>query len=357
MPKKQPNGLLGSIRRNIFFILVVLVTLAFFGLVKDFLLAIFWAAVLAIIFYGSYKWLYKRLGERTNLAATIMTSLILLFGIVPLALLTVALIGQATGLANGIENQEINPNIIIDYAETNFPDLINFLEANDLGIDRIREEVSGMAVGIVQTIGSRALSYTGSVLNFFVQFSLMLYLLFFFFRDGKQLVSTIVDSIPMGNIREKRLFGRFASVSRATLKGTVIVAITQGAIGGILFAVLGIPAALLWGVAMTLLALLPVGGSAIIWGPAAVILFIQGHTVKATIIILVGSLIIGLVDNLLRPLLVGKDTGMPDYLVLLSTLGGITYFGLSGFVIGPVLAALFITVWEMMGKEYGGKTN
>ncbi|MEM9261899.1 MAG: AI-2E family transporter, partial [Bacteroidota bacterium] len=148
-----------------------------------------------------------------------------------------------------------------------------------------------------------------------------------------------------------------AQVSKATLKGTVVVAIVQGSIGGVLFAVLGLPAALLWGVAMTLLALLPVGGSAIVWFPTAIILFAQGYPTKAIIIIIVGSLIIGLVDNLLRPLLVGRDTEMPDYLVLISTLGGITYFGLSGFVIGPTIAALFITVWEMMGRDYGGKSS
>jgi len=150
---------------------------------------------------------------------------------------------------------------------------------------------------------------------------------------------------------------RFAQVSKATLKGTLVVALVQGSIGGIVFACLGIPAALLWGVAMTLLALLPVGGSAIVWFPTVIILLAQGHTYKALILLVIGVLIIGLVDNLLRPLLVGRDTEMPDYLVLLSTLGGITYFGLSGFVIGPTIAALFITVWEMMGKDYGGKSS
>lgn len=357
MPKKLPNGLLGQIKRNIFFILVLGVTLAFVGLIQDFLIAIFWAAVISIISYSAYRWVYRKTSGKRNLAATITTLLILLFVIIPLAILTIALVSQATDLVNGIENQEINPGLVLDYVETNYPGLVAFLENNNLGLDRIRGEISQAAVGIVQTIGSRALSYTGSILNFFVQFSLMLYLLFFFFRDGKEIMDSVVNSIPMGNIREKRLFQRFAEVSRATLKGTVIVAITQGAIGGILFAALGIPAALFWGVVMTFLALLPVGGSAIVWGPAAIALFVQGEVAKAIITLVVGSLIIGLVDNFLRPLLVGKDTGMPDYLVLVSTLGGITYFGLTGFVIGPVIAALFITVWEMMGAEYGGKTN
>lgn len=357
MPRDLPPGLLGKIRRNLFFLLVLLTTLGFVYLVQGFLLAIFWAAVLAIIFYDTFRRLNIKLRGRRNLSAAIMTVLILLFGVIPLTLLTVALINQASGLIQGIESNEINPAEIVDYVEDQLPQLVTFLEENDLGMDRLRREISEGSVNIARTIGGQALTYTGSVLNFFVQFSLMLYLLFFFFRDGRELMHAIVNAIPMGNIREKQLFQRFASVSKATLKGTVIVAITQGAIGGIAFALLGIPAALLWGVAMTLLALLPVGGSALVWGPAAVILFVQGHPIKALILLLVGSLIIGLIDNLLRPLLVGKDTGMPDYLVLISTLGGITYFGLSGFVLGPVVAALFVSVWEIMGKAYGGRSN
>ncbi|MEL6356606.1 MAG: AI-2E family transporter, partial [Bacteroidota bacterium] len=235
-----------------------------------------------------------------------------------------------------------------------FPQVLDWLEGHDLGTEELRKEIEKGSLTLAQTIGNRALSYSGSLLNFFIQFSLMLYLLFFFFRDGMELVRAVTNAIPMGNIRERRLFKRFAEVSRATLKGTLIVAIVQGSIGGILFASVGIPAALLWGVAMTLLALLPVGGSGLVWGPAAIILFSQGQTTKGIIVLIVGSLIIGLIDNLLRPILVGRDTQMPDYLVLLSTLGGITYFGLTGFIIGPVIAAMFITVWEMMGTEYGG---
>lgn len=357
MPKELTTGLLGSIRRNLFFILVAFVTVSFLGLIQEFMLAIFWAAVLTIIFYGYYQKLNTRLKGRSTLSASIMTVLILLFVIIPLALLTIALVNQASELIEGIESNQVNPNLIIDYLEGQFPAVFELLAQYDMEVGQLRTQVSEGAVSIAQTIASRALSYTGSIVNFFVQFTLMLYLLFFFFRDGKVLINTIVNTIPMGNIRERRLFQRFAEVSRATLKGTVIVAITQGGIGGLIFAILGIPAALLWGVAMTLLALLPVGGSAIVWGPAAIILFIQGHIVKAIILVLVGALIIGLVDNLLRPLLVGKDTGMPDYLVLISTLGGITYFGLSGFVLGPIIAALFVTVWEIMGKEYGGQSN
>jgi predicted PurR-regulated permease PerM len=133
------------------------------------------------------------------------------------------------------------------------------------------------------------------------------------------------------------------------VKGSLVVAILQGSIGGLLFYVVGIPGAVLWGVLMTLLSLLPLG-SGIIWLPAAIILYSQGEVGKALLIVAVGALIIGLLDNFLRPHLVGGDTKMPDYLILLSTLGGIAWFGVSGFVLGPIIAAFFITAWEMMGE-------
>jgi predicted PurR-regulated permease PerM len=160
-------------------------------------------------------------------------------------------------------------------------------------------------------------------------------------------------ALPLGHEREHRLFEKFADVSRATVKGTLVVGVVQGTLGGLFFWILGLNAAVFWGVIMTLLSLLPAVGSALIWGPAAIILLATGQIVKGIILLAAGSLIIGLVDNLLRPMLVGRDTQIPDYLILLATLGGLTVFGLSGFVIGPIIAALFLAVWDMFAQEYG----
>jgi predicted PurR-regulated permease PerM len=164
------------------------------------------------------------------------------------------------------------------------------------------------------------------------------------------LIRKLISLIPIGDRIELELFERFTSVvARATVKGGLIVAIIQGSIAGLLFWVTGIPAAFLWGILMIVLSLLPIG-SALVWVPAAVILFLQGQTLKAASILLVGILAIGLVDNFLRPRLIGKDSKMSDYLVLVSTLGGLTWFSLTGFVLGPIIAALFISCWEIMGK-------
>jgi len=187
-----------------------------------------------------------------------------------------------------------------------------------------------------------------------VLFFLMLYLLFFVLREGDSLLDQMVRALPLGDERERALFAKFAEVARATIKGTLIVGIVQGTLGGILFWALGIEAAVFWGVVMVLLSVLPAVGAGLVWLPAAIVLAVSGAWIKAAIMVGVGALVIGMVDNLLRPMLVGRDTKMPDYVILLSTLGGLTTFGISGFVIGPVIAALFIVVWDMFAREHAG---
>lgn len=346
-----------AVRANLFFILVGVTTFAFLGMISQFLITVLWAVVLTMIFYGLFKWVRRRVGEnRRGLAAAITSLLIFFFVIIPFILLIIALVNQGLGLYQSIETGEVDPNFVVDYVERQLPGIYDMLGDAGISPNSVREKLTEFIGTVSQFVATQAISLGSNLINVFVQFTLMLYLLYFFLKDGKQVMQRIIDTIPMGNVRERQLFERFAQVSKATLKGTLMVALVQGSIGGLIFMLLGIPAALLWGVAMTLLALLPVGGSAIVWFPAVIILFAQGQSEKAIILFIVGSLIIGLVDNLLRPKLVGQDTEMPDYLVLISTLGGITYFGLSGFVIGPTIAALFITVWEMMGRDYGGKT-
>lgn len=358
MPLESSRKALQSVRRNLFFILVGVTTLAFLGMIGPFLITTLWAIVLTMTFYGLFRWIRRRVGvERRALAAAITSLLIFFFVIIPFVFLSIALVNQGLGLYDSIETGEMDPTMVVDYVEKILPGIYDMLGDNGISPNDVRERLKVFAGEASEFLVTKVLSVGSNVINVFVQFTLMLYLLFFFLKDGKLVLDRIVNTIPMGNVRERQLFQRFAQVSKATLKGTLVVALVQGSIGGVVFACLGIPAALLWGVAMTLLALLPVGGSAIVWFPTVLILFAQGHPYKAIFLFIVGALIIGLVDNLLRPLLVGRDTEMPDYLVLISTLGGITYFGLSGFVIGPTIAALFITVWEMMGKDYGGKSS
>jgi predicted PurR-regulated permease PerM len=205
--------------------------------------------------------------------------------------------------------------------------------------------VSGWVAGQVLVLGQNAAQFA-------VMFSLMLYVLYFFIRDGERIVALMVRALPLGDYRERLLFERFVLVARATVKGTLVVAAVQGAIGGILLWLAGIQAAVLWAVVMAILALLPAVGTFLVWGPAGIYLLSVGQVGSGIFVLLGGFFVVGLVDNILRPILVGRDARMPDWLVLVSTIGGLVKFGLSGFVAGPMLAAFFLVAWEIFSEEF-----
>jgi predicted PurR-regulated permease PerM len=330
------------------------VTLAFVGLIQDFLLPLFWATTFAIVFYPVCQWLQSRLGTRASVAALLTLGVILVAVILPLSLIGVAVVQEAATLYKRLETGDLTVQEPLQMLERLLLWVTQYL--NRLGIEtqNLIPNLAGATVTISRFVGTQALNLGQDALRLSVMFALMLYLLFFFLRDGPQIVATILYALPLGNTRARRLFVQFATVSRATLKGTVVVALVQGLLGGILFAIVGINAAVLWGALMAVLSLLPALGSALIWVPAAGILLATGHIAKACIVLGAGVLVIGLIDNLLRPLLIGQDTRMPDYLVLVSSLGGLTIFGASGLVIGPILAAMFLTVWDMFAQEHRG---
>jgi len=341
-----------TLRRVTFGILIVGVTYWFFDLIQPFLMPVFWAVVLALVFQPIYNALLARLPNRKGFVATLTTLLITLVVLLPLALVLVAVINQTIGLVDKVNSGEIDTTAPIAWVEERLPLVRQQAEAIGVDFTEIRSNVSDGAAQAGQWVANRALAITQNFLGIAVSFFLMLYFLWFFLYDGRKIVDYIIRALPLGDADERKLLERFALVSRATLKGTAIVALIQGSMGGILFWAIGIEGALFWGVMMTLLSLLPVGGSALVWAPAAIIFAVQGAYGKAIIIVAFGGLAIGLVDNLLRPLLVGRDTKMPDYLVLIATLGGIASFGLAGFVIGPVVAALFLTIWEMVMRAF-----
>ncbi|HMB93613.1 MAG TPA: AI-2E family transporter [Rhodothermales bacterium] len=340
--------------QNAFFITILLaVTFAFLVLILDFVQPIFWAAVLAVLFRPVHQRVLDRFGGRETLASVLTLLLILVIVILPLFLIGLAVANEATGLYQRISSGEIDLQEPLDAFRSQLPLVTDLLDRVGVDIEKIRQGLSDAAVTVSSYLASQALVIGQNALRFTVMFFLMLYLLFFFLRDGDRLLNALVRALPLGDTRERLLFSRFAEVSRATIKGTFVVAIVQGTLGGLIFWILGINAAVFWGVIMAVLSLLPAVGSAIIWLPAAIILMVTGSVVKGIILIVVGALIIGMVDNVLRPVLVGRDTKMADYLILLTTLGGLAVFGISGFVIGPIIAALFLSVWEMFIEEYG----
>ena len=341
-----------SMQKASFLIVLALTTVAFFWLIASFLMPVFWAAVLATVFFPVQRRYVARFGGRRSLAAIATLLTIVAVVVLPLALVGVAVTGEALQLAEQIKSGAIDLRAPLRYVQRMTPIATDYLDRFGLDVDGMTQRLSAAALGISQLIAAGALGIGQDILNVTALFFVMLYILFFFLRDGSQLVVTLIRVLPLGDARERQLLAKFGEVSLATIKGTLVVGAVQGAIGGILFWALGIPAPVFWGAVMALFSVLPAVGPALVWAPAAVILLALGAYVKAIILIAGGVIVIGLVDNVLRPLLVGRDTQMPDYLVLLATLGGIAVFGISGFVIGPVIAAFFLVVWQMFADEY-----
>jgi len=332
-----------------FLILLLIVTLAFGRLLLPYYAALFWGAILAISFMPLHRRLLTRLGGRANLSALLSVLLCLLLVILPLTLLSGSLLQEGTNLYRRIEGGELNLGAYYEQIINALPPgLHSALEQFGL-TDRfsIQEKLSAGALQGSKFVASQAVSIGQNTFQFLISLGIMLYLLFFLLRDGSLLARKIITIIPLNPEHKQLLIHKFITVVRATLKGNIVVAATQGALGGLIFWILGIEGALLWGVIMALLSLLPAVGAAIIWLPVAVYFLVTGDYWLGSILILYGILVIGLVDNILRPILVGKDTKMPDYVVLISTIGGLTTFGLNGFVIGPLIAALFMAVWAL----------
>jgi len=344
-----------AVQRAFFAALVILVTVAFLWLIRGFLQPVFWAVALGIIVYPLHARLEQRFGPRRSLAAAVSMLIVVMLVILPLAGLITAVTSEATSLVQRLNQQDIELDRVYDAIAERLPTSV--LERLPIDSENIEARLAEAAVTASRFVAARALSIGQDTLRIALFFFLMLYLLFFFLRDGPKMLDGLVRALPLGDERERHLLARFAEVSRATIKGTLVVGIAQGSIGGIAFWMLGLGAPILWGVVMALLSILPAVGPALVWLPAAIFLLATGRIIAGIVLILIGVLVIGLVDNLLRPILVGRDTRMPDYLILLSTLGGLTAFGLAGIVIGPIIAAFFLSCWEMAPEEFEGKSG
>jgi predicted PurR-regulated permease PerM len=212
---------------------------------------------------------------------------------------------------------------------------------------------AGELVGSAGSALIRSLSGTiGGTVVVVVQFFILLYTMFFFLKDGSRMLAAALVYVPLSDDDKSRMVSRFVSVARATLKGTVLIGILQGTLSGIAFALVGIEGAVFWGTIMIVLSIIPGIGGALVWVPAAIVLAATGAVVKALLLAGFCALIVGSVDNLIRPRLVGRDTQLHELLIFFSTIGGLLVFGPLGFIIGPIIAALFVTVWEMFGNAF-----
>jgi predicted PurR-regulated permease PerM len=351
---KAPDWVnLGALHQRTFVVLVVAVSLAFAWILAPFFDAIIWATILAVLFAPLQRWLRVRLRERHSLAALVALAMILLIVILPATVVATSFLDELKTAYWMFQAGELEINAYLERMQGILPSWLA-AQLADFGLtdlSGIREKVSEGLAKAAKFIAARALVIGENTFAFILNSFIMLYLLFFLLRDGGRLARRMRDAIPLQPELQVMLGAKFAEVIRATVKGSVVVAIVQGALGGLIFGVLGIHAALLWGVVMAFLSLVPAVGAGLVWGPAALYLLATGEIWQGVVLITYGVLVIGLVDNVLRPILVGKSTRMPDYLVLISTLGGIAALGISGFVTGPLVAAMFVAVWDVVATS------
>jgi predicted PurR-regulated permease PerM len=336
--------------------LMIVVSLAFAWVLWPFYGAVLWATILAILFTSLYRRLSRSMGQRRTLAALATVLIILMIVVLPLTLITTLLLQEGFGVYERIQSGELNFGRqfqqVLGALPTWVARLVDRFELTNLSV--VQERLSTSLMEGIQFLTTQAVNVGQNTLAFVVNVFLMLYLLFFLLRDGDHLSKRIRDAIPLPREQQRDLFSKFTAVIRATVKGTIIVAVVQGALGGLILWFLGIQAPVVWGVVMAFLSLLPAVGTGLVWLPVAIYFLLTGATWQGVVLIAYGVLVIGLVDNVLRPLLVGNDTKMPDYVVLISTLGGMAMFGLNGFVIGPVIAAMFMAVWDMVASSKAG---
>ncbi len=341
-----------TFRKTFLLLLVAGMTVTLIYILSSFLMTIVVSAVMAGLFRPFYLELAARLRGRTNTAAAITVVLTMLMVFVPIAAIATMVAGQAAGISNNVRpiiEKSINSPTYLDAQLRRLPGYDRYLKPYRAQIltkagDVVRS-TGGFLVGSLQNT-------TLSTVSFIVNFFIALYAMFFLLIDGPGMLAAILDHLPLRADEKELLKERFLSITRATIKGTLVIGIIQGALTGVAFWVVGIPSVAFWTVIMIVLSIIPIVGGALIWIPACIVLFAMGAVGKAIGLALFCSLIVGSIDNLLRPRLVGRDTKMHDLVILFSTMGGLVAIGPLGFIIGPVLAGLFVTSWQIFGSAY-----
>lgn len=340
-----------NLNRFVVLLCAFLVTAVFLSMIRQFLMAILLAGIFSSLAHPIYRRFERWFGGRRALASVVTLLLIVTGILLPLG----GLLGMITAQAIEV-GQSVAPWI---KEQVSRPAAFSELLASVPFYDRIQPhekailEKAGEIVGTLSSfLIDRLSSATVMTINFLFMIFILLYSMFFFLMDGHKLLDKILFYLPLEEADERRLLDKFTSVTRATLKGTIVIGILQGGLAALAFAVVGIKGAVFWGAIMAVLSIIPGIGTALVWVPAAVVLAAGGHLIKAAGLATFCAIVVGSVDNFLRPLLVGRDTQMHELLILFGTLGGILMFGVVGFIIGPIIAALFTAIWEIYGVVF-----
>ena len=336
--------------------MLFVVSLAFGWILLPFHAPIMWAAIIALLFAPLYRWGLRMTNQRRSLTAllTLMTALVIV--VIPLVLLSAAFAREASSLYERIQSGQVDPALYLRGVFDALPPWATVVldRFGLVDFDTLQRRLSVALAQGSQFIATQALSAGQNTLEFIVGPFIAFYLAFFLIRDGRSVATALEAALPLAPAHKRALLDTFGTVIRATVKGSLLVAAIQGALGGVAFWMLGVSGALLWGVLMGFLSLLPAVGAALVWLPVAVYFVVTGATWQGIALMAYGVLVIGLIDNLLRPMLVGQGTRVPDSVLMISTLGGVAALGINGFIIGPVLAAMFMATWHIYARHGAG---
>ncbi|MBV7258822.1 AI-2E family transporter [Erythrobacter sp. WH158] len=342
-----------EIQQVSFLAVVGAVTFLLVWIAWPFATPLLWSALAAIMFQPLYKWVLIKVRGRRNPAAIITLSIIFLAVVLPALWIGTMVVGQALSTIAAFQDDPIDlaawANQIYGMLPTTVQDMVDESGWNDMSEAQGRlQDLLGESAGM---LASSAVSIGSGALSFILSFGLGLYVTYFLLRDGSRIGETILHSAPVEREIADRLAERFLGIVRATIKGSGVVGLVQGTLGGITMAIAGVPSALLLAVMMAILALIPAVGTALVWAPVGVWLLMTGSVWQGVFVLASGFIIISSADNVLRPILVGRDTGIPDWIILVTTLGGLSIAGFSGIVLGPLVAGLFLASWSILQEQ------
>ena len=345
-----------NLRTGFVLLLVVAVSVLFVAVAWPFLEPLLLGALLAGLFHPLYRWITRLVGGRQSFGAVLTLLVLFILVLVPVS----GFLGIVVQQALSVSDQAIpwlrqhtgaaSKFNLHDWLVQGFPALADYVPSQEQLLQQAGTAAKSAGAFLVTVLSRMTVTTAAFILNLFI----MLYAMFFFFKDGQKILERIFYYLPLNDEDETRMLARFTSITRATIKGTVVIGIIQGTLAGIAFWIAGIQGAAFWGTIMTILSIVPGIGAALVWVPAVIILFISGQYVPATLLLAWCAAVVGTIDNFLRPALVGRDAKMPDLLILIGTLGGLFLFGPIGFIVGPIVCGLFLTVWDIYGATFKG---
>ena len=347
-------------KEHIFLVFILCLTFLCFYLLyqilSPFLEPLLWAIFLALVLFPMHRKLQRLFRRQGFLPAMTMTILVLLVIVLPFTLLIVSLANETANVYHSVQEM-IQTGQLQVYLEKlrEVPILSQILARLDQTFDLSRLDAMTLILKNLQQVSTVLLSQSSKILkglsSFLIAFLFTLLALYYLFKDGDRLYEGLQDILPLHPKERDLLLGRFREMVNATIYGGLLIAIIQGLLGGLTFWILGLPPPILWGTAMALFSFIPLGGTALIWFPAAIFLFLQGAFTKGIILLAIGVLVISSVDNFLRPFLVGAKTNIPPLLLFFTVIGGIQAFGMIGVIAGPLIGTLCLTLIEIYVRE------